>query len=329
MRPLGQLSSITLAAERRLDSPFFSPNSQSVGFYDRSGRTRLLKRVAIRGGPPSTICETQEGLKGASWGADGTIIFATGHNESGLWRVAAAGGEPEQLTTPPPRQGVVDHFWPEILPGGEAVLFTITADPIEDSQIAVLSLDTREQKVVIRGGFYPRYSPTGHLLYGLEGTLWAVRFDLSRLEAVGDPVPVQEGVLTKIRGTADFSLSDNGTLVYLQGSVTPAVESTLVFVNRQGTIDDVPVPSYDYVLPRFSPDGTRIAVQINAGDDSNIFIYELSNNRLRQLTFDGGESPIWMPDGSQITFLANGALWNIASDFSEERQLLSESSEDV
>ena len=193
LRPLHQLTSETLVAEGVLASPFFSPDSESLGFYDITPAGSVLKRVSVLGGPTSTICQLPGGLRGASWGPDGTIVFGSADTTSGLWRVPAVGGEPEQLTTPDPEQGEVDHVWPEILPGGEAVLFTIRANPIEDSQIAVLSLATGEQKVIIRGGFYPRYSPTGHLLYGVEGNLWAVRFDLDRLEAVGDPIPVQEG----------------------------------------------------------------------------------------------------------------------------------------
>ena len=132
-----------------------------------------------------------------------------------MWRVSAVGGEPEQLTTPDVEHGEVDHRWPEILPGGKAVLFTIQASSIEESQIAVLSLDTREHTVVVRGGSYPRYSSTGHLLYVVRGNLWAVGFDLRGLETVGDPVPVLEGVLAKDEGAADYAVSENGSLVYV------------------------------------------------------------------------------------------------------------------
>ena len=163
VRPLDQLTSETLVAEGEMNSPFFSPEGLSVGFYDRNP-VQVLKRVSVQGGPTSTICDLPGDLRGASWGADGTIVFGSSDRASGLWRVAAVGGEPERLTTPNPEQGEGDHLWPEILPGGEAVMFTITASRIEDFQIAVLPLATGEQKVVLRGGAYPRYSLTGHLL---------------------------------------------------------------------------------------------------------------------------------------------------------------------
>ena len=179
VRPLDQLESETLVAEGELNSPFFAPDGESVGFYDRSVQPPVLKRVSVRGGPPATICDLQGDLRGASWGADGTIVFASAELASGLWSVAAVGGEPEQLTTPDTSAGELDHYWPEVLPGGEAVLFSVLRTSVEDSEIAVLSLTTGEQKAVIRGGAFPRYSPTGHLVYGVQGNLWAVRFDLS------------------------------------------------------------------------------------------------------------------------------------------------------
>ena len=172
VRPLDQFTSETLVAEGELNSPFFSPDGESVGFYDRSVNPRLLKRVSVRGGPTSTICEFPTDLRGASWGADGTIVFASTDPTSGLWRVPAVGGEPEPLTTPDPEQGAADHWWPEILPGGEAVLFTmlrqVSTTLVEDAQMAVLSLATGEVKV-IGPGSNPRYYPTGHVVYAWRG----------------------------------------------------------------------------------------------------------------------------------------------------------------
>jgi hypothetical protein len=147
---------------------------------------------------PVTICDHQGGVpRGASWGPDDTVIFAT-NASSGLWRVHVGGGEPEELTTPDPEQG--DHLWPEILPGGEGVLFTIMSGPVENAQIAVLSLVTGEIKVLIPGGSNPRYARTGHIVYGVGGTLRAVGFDVERLEVTSDPIPVLDGVITKTSG---------------------------------------------------------------------------------------------------------------------------------
>ena len=159
----------------RAFGPFISPDGTWVGFDDESDNT--LKRVSILGGPAVTICSTgTRVVLGASWGEDGTIIFGT-FTASGLWRVPDSGGKLEQITTPDPEQEQrVNHAWPHILPGGRAVLFTIITDgTIENAQIAVSNLDTGEQHVLVPGGSHPRYSPTGHIIYGVSGTLRAGR----------------------------------------------------------------------------------------------------------------------------------------------------------
>ena len=225
---------------------------------------------------------------------------------AGLWRVAAVGGEPERLTTPDPEQGEVGHAWPEILPGGDAVLFTVVANPIEESEIAVLSLATGERKVIIRGGYYPKYSPTGHLLYGVEGNLWAVGFDPSRLEAVGDPVPVQEGVLTKgLWGTMDFGVAENGSLLYVSGVATDpqTADRTLVWVDRQGREEPIAMPPRPYYSARLSPDGTRVAVEVR-DSNTDIWVHDFARATQTRLTFDPGldRFPVWTPNGERIAF---------------------------
>ena len=210
IRPLDQLTSETLVTTAEgLNNPFFSPDGGALGFYDSRPGTLALQRVSVRGGPTSTICALPALLFGASWGTDGTIVFGTVDPSSGLWRVAAVGGEPVLLTTPNPEQGELNHAWPEVLPGGHAALFTIVGTNNE-SQIAVLSLDTGEQKVLVRAGSFPRYAPTGHLLYGVQGNLWAVGFDPDRLETRGDPVPVLEDVLMKDEGASTSACPRTG-----------------------------------------------------------------------------------------------------------------------
>jgi serine/threonine-protein kinase len=304
LRPLGQRVSETIVTGGEFGGPFFSPDSQAIGFYDfRSGRP-VLQRVGVRGGPVSTIVDDlPASLRGASWAADNTIIYATNNLGSGLWRVAAVGGEPSQLTTPDTENGEVNHQWPDILPGGEAVLFTIRATPIEDSRIAVLALDTLEQKVVLAGGTFPKYSPTGHLLYIVQGTLWAVGFDTNRLETVGAPVPVQEGVLTKLQGGANFSLSVDGSLSYISGTGDTR-ERTLVWVNREGDEEPLPTPPAPYDSPRISPNGQHVAVEVRNPENTDVMVYDLQQGTPVRLTFDPGvdESPLWSPDGRRVFF---------------------------
>jgi serine/threonine-protein kinase len=232
VRSLDQLAVTPLQGNRPF-GPFISPDNAWVGFNDQGDYT--LKKVSILGGPPITICPVPAGMRGASWGPDDTIIFGTAL-PSGLWRVSASGGEPTELTTPDASVPGQNHVWPEILPGGRAVLFTILAGTIENSQIALFNLDTGEQTVLIPGGSYPRYSPTGHIVYGIGGTLRAVGFDLDRLAVTTTPVPVVDGVVTKDSGAADFDLADNGTLVYVPGRAVGGSRRTrtLVWVDRDG-----------------------------------------------------------------------------------------------
>ena len=217
--------------------------------------------------------------------------------------MAAGGGEPEPLTTPDREQGEIDHHWPEILPGSQSVLFTIIADPIEDSQIAVLSLDTGELKVLLRGGSFPRYSSTGHLLYAMQGRLWATGFDPDRLETVGESVQVRDDVLTKGNwGAADFGVSENGSFIYLPAAAAPGMR-VLVWVDREGREEPIVMPPRPYYAARVSPDGTRIAVEVR-DDNTDIWVHDLARGTQTRLTFDPGldRFPVWTPDSERIAF---------------------------
>ena len=172
------------------------------------------------------------------------------------------------LTKPDRERGEGDHLWPEFLPGGEAVLFTITpADGgIENAQIAVLDLQTGTSKVLIRGGSHAHYVPTGHLVYGVAGTLRAVAFDLGRLEVVGTPAPVLEGVVTTATGAADVAVAANGSLVYVPGGAGGGGQRTVVSVDRQGRASPLPgLPLDSYRDVRVSPDGARLALATQDG----------------------------------------------------------------
>ena len=238
VRALNQLEPTVLSGLGAPQGVFISPDGQWVGFFD--GAT--IKKVAITGGPPVTCARRQGGPRGATWGPDGTIIFATNTPATGLQRVSAAGGEPTVLTKPDRERGEGDHLWPEFLPGGEAVLFTITpaTGSIENAQIAVLDLRTGTSKVLIRGGSHAHYVPTGHLVYGVAGTLRAVAFDLGRLEVVGTPAPVLEGVVTTGSGAADVAVAANGSLVYVPGGAGGGGQQTVVSVDRQGRASPLP-----------------------------------------------------------------------------------------
>jgi serine/threonine-protein kinase len=285
--------------------PFISPDSRSIGFVRLSRSERELQKVSMTGGPAVTIARIQGLLVGASWGPDDTIVFATDTRVTGLLRVPAGGGEPTVLTTPDAGHGELHHYWPSFLPGGRAVLFTIVPQGgLETAQVAVLDLRSGQRKTLIRGASQAAYVETGHLVYASAGTLRAVRFDPVRLEVSGDPVPVVEQVLTKPNGTAEFSLSRTGTLVYVAGTASPTTR--LTWVDRAGRPTGTVGPPGPYRNPALSPDGARVAVERTDPQSrtQDIWLIELARGVASRFTFDAHNNiyPVWSPDGSRIAF---------------------------
>ncbi len=302
---------------------FISPDGRWVGFVDGTA----LKKVAITGGPPIPLCSDPGAPRGATWGPDGTIVFATTSPATGLLRVSDAGGEPAVLTKPDRERGEADHLWPEFLPGGKAVLFTITAAPGEtaDKQIAVLDLDSGASKVLIRNGSHAHYVPTGHLVYGVAGTLRAVAFDLERLEVAEPHALVLEGVATTAGGATQFAVAANGSVVYIPGGAGLGDQLTVVSVDRQGRPSPLPgLPPDSYRDLRVSPDGTRLAVATQA----SLSIYDLTRATLSRPTTDpSARSPLWTPDGHRIVFASRRAgypelYWRLADGTGSDEPLL-------
>jgi serine/threonine-protein kinase len=301
VRALDRLDTTSLTGLGEPYGPFVSPDGQWIGFFEG---VSSLKKVAITGGPAVTLGRPGGTAIGASWSPDGTIIFATNIPTTGLLQIADAGGEPTVLTRPNREGGEAGHFWPEVLPGGQAVLFTIAATTggIDQAQIAVFDLRTHTQRVLIRGGSHARYVSSGHLVYAAAGTLHAVAFDLTRLAVVGTPVAVQPEVLTDGRG--GLAVAADGTLVYVSGSVSEAPRR-LVWVDRQGHETPLPAPPRDYAFPRLSPDGRRLAVYI-PDQDIDIWLWDLNRaTTLTRATFDLSVDiyPVWrQPDSRQLFF---------------------------
>ena len=321
VRALDQLTGEPLDATAASFSfnPFVSPDNEWVGFLDYA--TQTLLKVSILGGPAITLCNVgSPRLFGASWSEDDTIIFGT-ETASGLWRVPDGGGDPEELTTVDTEGGEMNHGWPEVLPGGRAVLFTVLTTNLDTAQIAVADLATGEHRVLVPGGHAPRYAASGHLVYAASGTLRAVAFDLDALEVVGNPVPVLEGVVTKSTGAANFDLAEDGSLVYVPGGAAAgSAERGLMWVDDAGQEEPLPPAPGPYRSVSLSPDGRRAALGTNAGENLDIWVAELERGSLTRVTTDAAPDtkPLWTPDGESVVYesLRDGtpALYRKAAD---------------
>jgi serine/threonine-protein kinase len=325
VRSLDHLEPRAVATGSGLRNLFVSPDGAWVGFVEDRGS--ILTRVAITGGPTVPVTHMDGAPRGATWTGD-TIIFATASPATGLQRVRAAGGEPAALTTPDRARGEGDHLWPEFLPGGEAVLFTITpaAGSIENSQIAVLDLRTGSSTVLIRGGSHAHYVPTGHLVYGVTGSVRAVAFDLARLNVVGTPAVVLEGVAMTESGALNLTVAANGSLLYVPGTAAGRGRQTVVSVDRQGHASSLPgLPPDAYRDVRVSPNGLRLAL----ATQDDVWIYDFTRTTRDRLTTDPAQdvSPLWTPDGQRIVFTSRRAgypelFWQATDGTSREERLL-------
>ena len=257
-------------------------------------------KVALAGGSPVTLCDVTTN-RGGSWGEDGTIVFVPGAI-SGLWRIPASGGEPRRVTTPDAAKGE-KHYFPQILPDGEHVLFDLR-DRTQTSHAAVVSLRTGEQRILVKDAAYPRYLPTGHLVFTRPGSLLGVRFDLNRLEVSGSPVALLDDLMTNFTGMrqGEYTFSQQGTLAYVPSREFPR---TLVWVDRKGAAEQIPFPPRGYEQVALSPDGGRVAAMtMEKGERTTLLFGDLARGTLSRSTAEGwvAGGPIWTPDGKRVGF---------------------------
>ncbi len=298
LRALDQLQATALPGTDTARDPFFSPDGEWIGFFAGG----LLKKISVHAGSAITICEAATS-RGGAWGEDGTIVFE-GLAVGGLLRVSSAGGKAEELTKLNPGSGT--HRWPQVLPGGKAVLFTAATqvNTFEDASLEILDLATGATKTVYRGGFYGRYVKTGHVVFEHDDTLFAMPFDLKRLEPSGPAVPVVEKVLMSTNvGSAQFSVSDTGSLVYLQGQESRQLVS-VDWMSKDGKFEPLRQTPGNIGTIRFSPDGKRLAMAMDDASQRDIWIYDLQRDTLTKLTFGGvsNDYPVWTPDGQRIVY---------------------------
>jgi serine/threonine-protein kinase len=297
VRRLDALVAEPLAGTENGKGPFFSPDGKWVGYFTDTE----IKKVSVEGGRPQSVAEASAGLCG-SWGIDGDIVFGR-VGLTGLWRVPAAGGKPEPLTEP--AAGMADHDWPSLLPGSRVVLFANAeaSYALGEAQIIALSLVTGERRVLVEGGTYPRYSPSGHLLYAHDGALFAVRFDPERLELQGRPMRVVDGLQQGRNGSAQYSVASDGTLLYVRGgSRWPRTRP--VWLDRRGNLTETGVAPNRFAQQTLSRDGTRIAAEVREPSGADLWVHELETGRGFRLTFDraGISDPVWSLDDAEVYF---------------------------
>jgi len=307
---LDQPMAIELAGTEGAFGMFFSPDGKWLAFF-AGGR---LKKVAVDGGAVVNLCDSVT-ARGGTWGEDGNIIASLA-SSGVLSRVPEGGGAPTPLTDL--AEGEATHRWPQIVPGGKAVVYTANSGPnaFDAATIKVRSLIDGKTKTLQQGGTAGRVVKTssGHsyLMYVNRGVLFAESFDLDKLEVNGTPVPILDGIGSTPSGAVELDVSNEGTLVYRS---TGGGMLTVQWMDSSGKLEPLIAKPGIYGRPSLSPDGDRLAVEINTSAGAEIFVYEPRRDSMSKLTF-GGQSagPIWSPDGSYIVYQNAGGMGWIRSN---------------
>ncbi len=298
VRPLDALTAQDLAGTEGATSPFWSPDSRSLGFF-AGGK---LKKIDVSGGPPITLCDAPDN-RGGTWNRDGVIVFAP-TNISALQKVSASGGVPSAATVL--GQGELGNIRPSFLPDGRHFLYsTIAPRSGSGGPIYLGSLDSAERKLLFNATSANALYTQGYLIFLRETTLIAQPFDARSLALTGDAFPIADQI--RISGStqpyAYFSASENGALAYQTS--TEAGGTQLLWFDRTGKQIGALGDSAAYTDLELSPDGKRASISIpDEGKGRNIWIYDLVRGLRTRFTFDPSDqfTSIWSPDGSRIVF---------------------------
>ena len=296
VRVIAGVESKALAGTDQATGPFFSPDGQWVGFFAQG----KLKKISVAAGTIQTLCDAPN-PRGGSWAGD-SIYFAAASN-AGISKVSADGGMPVAVTTLDRAKGEISHRWPQVLPGGKALMFDVWTGPgVDEARVDAQRLDSGERTVVIEAGASGRYVASGHVIYARYDELFVVPFDVNRLRVSGQASRLSDTAWNGSEGN-QFAVSDNGVAVSVSGS-PGRYERRLVWVGRDGRVEPLAAPPRRYAGNAvISPDGTRAAVDVEEGT-IGVWLYDFGRATLTPLTTGKGSSqaPRWTPDGTRIVY---------------------------
>ena len=323
-RPLSASSARPIEGTEGASDPFFSPDGKWLAYFANG----LLKKVPLTGGAAETICEATN-PRGGVWSDDGTIIFTPG-TDNALFQVSANGGSAKPVSTLDGSARERSHRWPDALPGGKSILFSIAYDvgnPLDNANIALLDMASGKYKVLIKGAAFPRYIP-GYIVYARANSLMAVPFDLKEPEVTGSPITLLENVMMfPSSGRVQFSFSRGGDLVYLEGRSYDNRDAAqpLVWLDRRGNERSLTEMRQRFSSPRLSADGKTIFVEV-ADPEPAIWSYDINRGTLTRIIHGGlSYGPVPSPDGTRVAYEAtrdgSGGAWVARVDGSDEQRL--------
>ena len=304
VRAMDALEARPLAGTDGAIYPFWSPDGAYLGFFAEG----KLKKIAIAGGPPQTLCDASSG-RGGSWNRDGVIVFSPGPT-SAISRVPAAGGAPVPVTKLAENGGAAEGYrFPAFLPDGVHFLYSVDSDKLDAGGVFAGSLDGAPSVRLLPDRSNALYAPApapgapAYLLFRREETLMAQPFDATRLKTTGEMFPIAEQVAAGGNvGFGAFSVSENGALVYRSGGAASGRE--LVWMDRAGKRLGTVGKAGDFGGIAVSPDEKTLAVMVRNGSQADIWLQDLGRGVLSRFTFRSGfsRSAVWSPDGSRLIF---------------------------
>jgi eukaryotic-like serine/threonine-protein kinase len=300
-------------------SAAFSPDGKWLAF----GLDKKVFKALVKGGPPTQIATS--GWAQITWLGDKAIIYTKSY-DAGLNRVSADGTDTATLTAPDRKKGELGHWWPQVLPDGDHVLFTNYMTPADRSKIEVISLKSRKRQVVLDGGYFGRYVD-GHLLFVRNRIVSSVPFDPGNLRVSGSPVSLPLDVETVVpNGWAAFAVAPNGTLAY---RTEPFRNVVLTWSDENGNEEPAVDSSGRYTSFSPSPDGKKIALV----RDGDVWVYDRQRSLFTRLTDTEQieQALTWSPDSREVLYVRDVPQYDIfkrAADGSRPEELVVTSSND-